>query len=237
MTRVCHIAGLFLRIGRITTAAVLTEYGVPRTNAAPQGITTGPDGSLWFGEYGAIGQAVLTSAGLSISPDAGTPGTEVQLSGSGFGADEPVSVFLDSTSSNLTVTATADSSGTFTIQTPQHFGAYGMHSLTAVGQASKRIGIAYFTVNAKLSVSPTLVLPGSAITIEGYGFGVSESVSINFDNRVTTNGAANHLGQFTVSAGNAVTIVVPPGTDAGTATVTASGVTSGATASAKITVE
>src|SRR5262249_14739944 len=39
------------RIGRITTAGVVTnEYTVPTNTSAPSGITAGPDGALWFTE-------------------------------------------------------------------------------------------------------------------------------------------------------------------------------------------
>jgi streptogramin lyase len=38
------------KIGRITTAGVITEFPIPTLNSAPNGITTGPDGALWFAE-------------------------------------------------------------------------------------------------------------------------------------------------------------------------------------------
>src|SRR5579864_5791644 len=38
------------RIGRITTAGVITEYLVPTAHSLPWGIAAGPDGALWFTE-------------------------------------------------------------------------------------------------------------------------------------------------------------------------------------------
>src|SRR5262249_27412404 len=38
------------KIGRITTAGVITEYPIPSNNGA-FGITLGPDGNLWFTEF------------------------------------------------------------------------------------------------------------------------------------------------------------------------------------------
>jgi virginiamycin B lyase len=35
-------------VGRITTAGVITEFHINTTNSDPVGITTGPDGNLWF---------------------------------------------------------------------------------------------------------------------------------------------------------------------------------------------
>ena len=36
------------KIGRVTTAGVITELTIPTANSGPQGITAGPDGALWF---------------------------------------------------------------------------------------------------------------------------------------------------------------------------------------------
>jgi virginiamycin B lyase len=38
------------KIGRITTAGMVTEYPVPTADSGPIGITSGPDGALWFAE-------------------------------------------------------------------------------------------------------------------------------------------------------------------------------------------
>ena len=49
------------RIGRITTAGVITEYTVPTASSKPYGIAVGPDGALWFTESNAdkIGRIAL----------------------------------------------------------------------------------------------------------------------------------------------------------------------------------
>jgi virginiamycin B lyase len=50
-------------IGRITTAGVFTEYGLPNCNCEPVGITVGSDGALWFtDEIGQIGR--ITTEGV-----------------------------------------------------------------------------------------------------------------------------------------------------------------------------
>jgi virginiamycin B lyase len=36
----------------VTTSGVITEYSLPSAGSYPIGITTGPDGNLWFAEYG-----------------------------------------------------------------------------------------------------------------------------------------------------------------------------------------
>jgi virginiamycin B lyase len=39
------------KIGRMTTAGMVTEYPVPTANSGPIGIASGPDGALWFTEF------------------------------------------------------------------------------------------------------------------------------------------------------------------------------------------
>ncbi len=42
--------GCCAQIGRVTTAAVITQYPLPESNGSPLGITAGSDGALWFTE-------------------------------------------------------------------------------------------------------------------------------------------------------------------------------------------
>ena len=57
-----------------TTHAV-TEFPVPTAGSSPFGITTGPDGNLWFTENSAnqIGRLTLASSGLTIIPNSSLP--------------------------------------------------------------------------------------------------------------------------------------------------------------------
>jgi virginiamycin B lyase len=36
------------KIGRVTTAGIITEFTVPTAGGSPQSIAAGPDGALWF---------------------------------------------------------------------------------------------------------------------------------------------------------------------------------------------
>jgi virginiamycin B lyase len=44
------------QIARVTPAGVVTMYSVPTPNGDPIDITRGPDGYMWFAEYGAVGK-------------------------------------------------------------------------------------------------------------------------------------------------------------------------------------
>ncbi len=52
------------RIGRITTAGVITEFILPTTNSWPSGIGAGPDGALWFTEYNGNKIGRITTGGV-----------------------------------------------------------------------------------------------------------------------------------------------------------------------------
>ena len=56
-------------------AGAITEFDVPTPDAAPHGITTGPDGALWFTEQfaGKIGR--ITTAGAITEFTVPTPGS------------------------------------------------------------------------------------------------------------------------------------------------------------------
>jgi virginiamycin B lyase len=63
-------------IGRITTGGSITQFSVPTAGSVPGGITSGPDGALWFGESGVPGsgpsqnqfERITTSGSLTEYP-------------------------------------------------------------------------------------------------------------------------------------------------------------------------
>jgi streptogramin lyase len=52
------------KIGRITTAGVVSEFTVPTANSEPRGITAGPDGNIWFTEAAGNKIGRITPAGI-----------------------------------------------------------------------------------------------------------------------------------------------------------------------------
>jgi hypothetical protein len=67
------------RIGRISTAGVVTEFSIPTAESLPFGIAAGPDGNLWFTEFldNKIGR--ITSAGVITEFALHTPDSRVFL--------------------------------------------------------------------------------------------------------------------------------------------------------------
>ena len=89
------------KIGRMTTAGVVTEYATPTTGSNPHFIIVGPDGNLWFTEYsvGKIGRitpaGVITEfplshnynepQGITVGPDGALWFTEYHPDANGIG--------------------------------------------------------------------------------------------------------------------------------------------------------
>src|SRR5262249_55988771 len=51
------------KIGKITTAGVITEYPIPTSNSEPLGIARGPDGNMWFAEQNQNKIGIITPTG------------------------------------------------------------------------------------------------------------------------------------------------------------------------------
>jgi streptogramin lyase len=51
------------KVGKITPTGSITEYTIPTSSSTPQGITTGPDGNLWFTEEGVNKIGKITTSG------------------------------------------------------------------------------------------------------------------------------------------------------------------------------
>src|SRR5207244_5959036 len=62
-------------IGRVRETGVLTEFPVPTSGSDPDGITSGPDGNLWFTETEANKIGRITPAGVITEFPAPTSGS------------------------------------------------------------------------------------------------------------------------------------------------------------------
>ncbi len=222
-------------LGRITTSGALTEYPVPTGNGSPAGITSGPDGAIWYTSYQHIGQAVFETAVVSATPDTGKVGSEVMLSGTGFAPGEQVDLFGNSTSKNLLATAYADGSGSFVVSRSVVPAAFGPESVTGVGQTSRKLGVAPYTVQAELVLSPAEGAPGATIQGNGYGFATIDQLNVFWTG---PGGRTTEVGPVDPNLrGSATfTFVIPKGTPTGKGYITLQGY-NGDVARASLTVQ
>ncbi|MGE5392736.1 MAG: hypothetical protein ACM3NH_03255, partial [Candidatus Saccharibacteria bacterium] len=118
------------------------------------------------------------SPNITVTSDVSTPGGTLSVSGSGFGAGEPVVVSLSGATGN----ATADSAGAFagtTLTIPSL--AAGTYPVAATGQLSGAMAVSYFYVGSFFpSIAPSAyyLLPGDTLTFSGSGFAPNETIEV-----------------------------------------------------------
>uniref|UniRef100_UPI0006A771F5 choice-of-anchor G family protein n=1 Tax=Leucobacter japonicus TaxID=1461259 RepID=UPI0006A771F5 len=172
-------------------------------------------------------------ATLAASPNPVEQGGVVTLTGGGFTAGEDVTVtFPDATAT--TVTAQPDGSISTTWDVPADY-AIGAAAFSAVGATSGLTATAETEVvaasDATLEATPDPVEQGGTVTLNGDGFDGDEDVTVTLPDGTTTTVTAEADGSFTT------TWDVPANFPVGPANFSATGVTSGATATASVEVE
>ncbi|MGH2531828.1 MAG: M23 family metallopeptidase [Thermomicrobiales bacterium] len=154
-------------------------------------------------------------ARISISPLTGPPGTEIDVSGTGFRPNERVGVYWNSTYSTPLVTVTANSSGAFTttIETPDD--DEGRHLVAAKGQTSGWKASRSYTLEeppppapdpdeeeSRISIAPSSGPAGTTVSVTGAGFQPGESVKVSWDSSFApalTTVRASSTGTFAAS--------------------------------------
>ena len=136
---------------------------------------------------------------ITLDPDDGIVGTEVTVTGEGFGDREDLTVEYGGSSVDIeSGDEDTDSAGDFelTILVPESVA--GEHTITVIGDESDIEVEAEFTVEEKITITPESGASGSAITIEGTGFGDEVDVTITFDGDEVAEETTDDDGSFTV---------------------------------------
>jgi len=234
--------GDFGVIGRISTVGAVTSYSIAGFDGGAVQITTGPDGALWFTNpaymLATIGQAVLATANLSATPDSGSFRSSISFSGSSFSPDETIKIYSSGVGSAVLATTAADTSGGFEVTVREPQSPFGPRAFLGEGQSSRKLGVASFTVGPRLMLRPASGVPGSTATVQGYGFGAMEPVSVYWNNSFSLllgRATADIHGSFTGAA--AITFTVPAGSPPGPDTLVGRGKFTLADGKAVFTVE
>jgi hypothetical protein len=140
-----------------------------------------------------------------LSSASGYVGDSITVSGSGFTASAPVTVYFDGTT--VWFTTTALTNGTFSVATTVPAGVRGTHSVLGY-DASGYSPAASFIIYSKITVTPASGGVGDSISISGTGFAASQSIAITFDGvAMTTTPAA--VITSTVGSFGPATFTVP----------------------------
>jgi hypothetical protein len=168
---------------------------------------------------------------ITISPTSGAVGDTVTISGTGFAASSPTTIYFDSVSQTTTST---NSSGTFSATTfavPST--SRGSHIIKAQ-DASSNQATATFTVSAKITINPTSGPSGTTVIVTGTGFAVGQTVTITY---AVTSVVTTPSPVTTGSTGGFTATFVVPVRDIGTYIVSASDTVNTATANFQSTTD
>jgi hypothetical protein len=144
-------------------------------------------------------------ASVSVSPAAGSPRSPLSVTGSGFGAGEPVDLFWDA-QATAAGGATADGGGTvgsYVVEIPLL--PAGQHTVAFRGRTSGRRGSTSFTIVPSLSVSPSAGPDGTVVSVRGRGWDAAAAVAVAWDRTQARPGTpvcsatASASGSFTCS--------------------------------------
>ncbi|MEW6141783.1 MAG: IPT/TIG domain-containing protein [Chloroflexota bacterium] len=149
------------------------------------------------------------SPGITVTPSTGTVGTQVTVTGTGFGAGETgIVVTFNAMSVSSGITASTKGRWTTTFQVPS--GAGGAHSISAYGNTTPASGLATatFGIVARITVNPASGVVGDTVNVTGQSFGANETgISILYDGSpVASNLTASATGDWTA------TFTIPPST-------------------------
>ena len=144
---------------------------------------------------------------ISLSPMSGSVGTSVTVNGNGFGKNESgIRVTYDGTDVKTGVSADSKGAWNVTLLVPNSI--KGVHTVDASGASTNadEVPDVTFFVSSAVGIKPESGYVGDSITINGCGFGSSESgITVTLDGSViNSNVAANSEGCWTIS------LVIPP---------------------------
>lgn len=146
-----------------------------------------PTGTYTIAATGQSSGALATGTfrllpGLTVTTEAGGPGTAIQITGNAFGAGETVKVTWNGPHGPLLATATGDSTGSFTVNSAVPTGltlGTGGISITGVGQSSHTTALYKFTFYAPtLALAPVSGTASSTLILSAYGFKGGEQIKV-----------------------------------------------------------
>ncbi|MEJ7762908.1 MAG: hypothetical protein WKF80_08970, partial [Thermomicrobiales bacterium] len=170
--------------------------------------------------------------GASVAPGTSPVGGAVTVSGTGYGPNEAVRIFLDSASSTPIGSATATAAGSFAATVAMPAAVFGGHQVITRGMTTGRTAFASVSVSPSLARTPTSGPAGTSVAVTVRGFGAAEDVQVRWD---STSGSI--LGTTrTDAAGTGVVMIRIPSASAGWHDYVGTGLRTGARAYGAINV-
>ncbi len=185
----------FDREGEVILTFGGTEVAALRTDkmgsvSATFEVAPMPGGSYVIASRPASTEVVFNMLpGISIGPETGPVGTEIEVKGSGFAPGQRIEVFFDG---ERKLTADSDEGGSFVTGLVVHRVASGKHSVTT----SPASGDATFKVTPQISIDPIRGPAGTAVSVSGSGFPAEGLIGLKYDGREAAKAMAGKDGSF-----------------------------------------
>ena len=152
----------------------------------------------------AVAELTVAAGEITLDPDDGVVGTEVEVTGQGFGDEEEIVVEYDGDDIDIESgddETDDDGDFDFTIIIPESDA--GDHTITVIGEDSDTEAEADFSVEPEMTLTPETGAVGSQVIIYGTGYRGSRNVTITFDGGVVTTDPVsvrtNSWGSFSAS--------------------------------------
>ena len=141
---------------------------------------------------------VVAGGEITIDPDEGPVGTEVEINGTDFGASEDILIEYDGDDIDIEDgDDRTDGNGEFEntiIIIPESIA--GNHTITVFGEDSGAEVEATFTVEPEITVSPTSSAVETLVTVSGTGFGYRSDFAIELNRTEVAIGTTDRYGGF-----------------------------------------
>ncbi len=146
-----------------------SQFAVPASTRGEHAVDSFGDATK-SGDVSAY--TVVITAELSINPAGGAVGENTLLTGSGFGASQPLTITYDAR--KITSSATTDSKGSFSTAFKPPASVTGNHLVT-VSDGTHATGSVTFNIESTAPQAPSPISPGA-----GFKAGIMESKPIDF---------------------------------------------------------
>ena len=160
----------------------------------------------------AVAEFTVVAGQITISPKSGVVGTEVDIDGEQFAADEEITIYYDGDELDSEYIAGGDSDtdrrGEFSATIIIPPSTAGKHTITVTDESISDAE-AQFTVSPSLEVDPLHAPPGGTTTVSGAGFAGSKDVEIFIGGDAVATKKTDKYGSFS-------TTVTVPELDEGT---------------------
>jgi len=133
---------------------------------------------------------------IQLTPQSGTVGTEVTVTGVNAMLNSTLEIYWDNTHMGM---ATADEHGSFTFTLTVPPSTRDVHTITATDLTTGISDTKVFTVLSSISIAPVSGPMGTKVQVTGFGFGANEHVILTFEDMQIAEITADDSGSFTAT--------------------------------------